>query len=83
MHKSDFLIIHYNGTLSYASPGVFRQNQLAKMTSDLCEDGGDKQREKETPAASKASSVSPLRALELPGPWNSPLSPVTPPLINN
>lgn len=36
-----------------------RQSQLARMTSDLCEDGGDKQREKETPAASKASSVSP------------------------
>lgn len=51
------------------------------MTSDLYEDGGDKQREKETPAASKASSVSPLSAvmsLELPGPWNSPPSPVTP-----
>ncbi|XP_051250774.1 stem-loop binding protein 2 isoform X1 [Dicentrarchus labrax] len=55
------------------------QSQLAKMTSDLCEDGGDKQREKEAPAASKASSVSPLSAvtsLELPGPWTSPLSPV-------
>ncbi|XP_038564064.1 stem-loop binding protein 2 isoform X1 [Micropterus salmoides] len=54
------------------------QSQLAKMTSDLYEDGGDKQREKETPAASKASSVSPLSAvmsLELPGPWNSPPSP--------
>lgn len=54
-----------------------RQSQLAKMTSDLCEDGGDKQREKETSAASKASSVSPLSdvtSLELPGPWNSPLS---------
>ncbi|XP_074468360.1 stem-loop binding protein 2 isoform X2 [Sebastes fasciatus] len=48
------------------------QNQLAQMTSDLCEEGGDKQREKETPAASKASSVSPL---ELPGPWTVPLSP--------
>ncbi|XP_068587857.1 stem-loop binding protein 2 [Cebidichthys violaceus] len=54
------------------------QNQLAKMTSDPCEDGGDKQREKETSAASKASSVSPLSAvtsLERPGPWNVPLSP--------
>ncbi|XP_049447819.1 stem-loop binding protein 2 isoform X1 [Epinephelus fuscoguttatus] len=54
------------------------QSQLAKMTSDLCEDGGDKQREKETPEASKASSVSPLSAvmsLELPGSWNVPLSP--------
>lgn len=51
------------------------------MTSDLCGDGGDKQREKETPAASKASSMSPLSdvtSLELPGPWNSPPSPVTP-----
>lgn len=60
--------------------GCGRQSQLAKMTSDLCEDGGDEQREKETPAASKASSVSPLSAkssLELPGPWNIPLSPVT------
>nr|XP_046266705.1 stem-loop binding protein 2 [Scatophagus argus] len=54
------------------------QTQLAKMTSDLCEDGGDEQREKEAPAASKASSVSPVSAvtsLELPGAWNSPLSP--------
>ncbi|CAJ1063170.1 stem-loop binding protein 2 [Xyrichtys novacula] len=54
------------------------QNQLAKMTSDLCEDGGDKQREKETHVSSKASSVSPLSAgtsMELPGPWTSPLSP--------
>ncbi|XP_056266018.1 stem-loop binding protein 2 isoform X2 [Pseudoliparis swirei] len=53
------------------------QSQLAKMTSDLCEDGGDQQREKEAPAASKASSVSP-RSLEPPGPWNDPPSPVTP-----
>lgn len=48
------------------------------MTSDLCEDGGEKQREKET---SKASSVCHLSAgtlLELPGPWTIPLSPVTP-----
>ncbi|XP_041657780.1 stem-loop binding protein 2 isoform X1 [Cheilinus undulatus] len=53
------------------------QSQLAKMTSDLCEDGGDEQREKETCAASKASSVSPPSAattLELTGPWTSPLS---------
>lgn len=59
-----------------------RQSQLAKMTSELCEDGGDGQREKEAPAASKASSGSPLSAvtpLELPGPWSSPLSPVTAP----
>ncbi|XP_070712216.1 stem-loop binding protein 2 [Pempheris klunzingeri] len=51
------------------------QNQLAKMTSELCEDGGDKQREKETPAASKASSGSPVSSVDLPGPWSSPLSP--------
>ncbi|XP_076607195.1 stem-loop binding protein 2 [Chaetodon auriga] len=51
------------------------QSHLEKMTSDLCEDGGDKRREKETPAASKASSASPLTSLELPGPWSSPLSP--------
>ncbi|XP_069565868.1 stem-loop binding protein 2 [Brachyistius frenatus] len=50
------------------------QSQLAKMTSDLCEDGGDRQREKETPEASKASSVSPLSAVELPGAWTVPLS---------
>lgn len=41
------------------------------MTSELCEDGGDGQREKE------ASSVSPL---ERPGPWSNPLSPVTAPV---
>ncbi|XP_026184020.1 stem-loop binding protein 2 [Mastacembelus armatus] len=54
------------------------QSQLAKMTSDLCEDGAEKQREKETPAASKASFVSALSArtpLELPGPWTVPGSP--------
>ncbi|XP_029304333.1 LOW QUALITY PROTEIN: stem-loop binding protein 2 [Cottoperca gobio] len=53
------------------------QSQLAKMTSELREEGGDKPREKEPPA-SKASSVSPLAAvtlLQLPGPWNVPLSP--------
>ncbi|XP_071390837.1 stem-loop binding protein 2 [Centroberyx affinis] len=51
------------------------QSQLAKMTSELCEDGWEKekQREKETPAASKASSVclDPAAAWDLP-----PLSPV-------
>lgn len=60
-----------------------RQSQLAKMTSELCEDGGDGQREKEAPAVSKASSVSPLSAatsLEPPGLWSSPLSPVTAPV---
>ncbi|KAK5858112.1 hypothetical protein PBY51_002280 [Eleginops maclovinus] len=41
------------------------QNQLAKMTSDLCEDG-DRQRERAPPAASKA---------EPPRPWNCPLTP--------
>ncbi|XP_034539284.1 stem-loop binding protein 2 [Notolabrus celidotus] len=51
------------------------QSQLARMTSDLCEDEGVKQREKETHAASKASSVSPRSAVELSGPWISPLSP--------
>lgn len=59
-----------------------RQSQLAKMTSELCEDGGEGQREKEAPAVSEASSVSPLSAatsLELPGAWSSPLSPVTAP----
>ncbi|KAI3374088.1 hypothetical protein L3Q82_022629, partial [Scortum barcoo] len=61
-----------------ADPVEQLQSQLAKMTSDLCEDGGDEQREKETPAASKASSVSPLSAvtsLERPGAWSSPLTP--------
>lgn len=59
--------------------GSCRQSQLAKMTSDLCEDGGEKLREKDAPAASKASSVSPPLAgtpPELPGPWTIPLSPV-------
>ncbi|XP_058483699.1 stem-loop binding protein 2 [Solea solea] len=54
------------------------QSQLAKMTSGLCEDIGDKQREKETPAASEASSVSPLStgtSLDMPGPWGVPFSP--------
>lgn len=59
---------------------VCRQSQLAKMTSELCEDRGDEQREKEPPVVSKASSVSPL-SLKLPGPWTSPVSPVTPPVI--
>lgn len=57
-----------------------RQSQLAKMTSELCEDRGEEQREKEPPVVSKASSVSPL-SLELPGAWTSPVSPVTPPVI--
>nr|XP_061801381.1 uncharacterized protein LOC133592747 [Nerophis lumbriciformis] len=52
------------------------QKQLAKMTSDLCDDG-EKRRERETIAAPKAS-LSPLSAdmsPELPGTWNVPLSP--------
>ncbi|XP_029957285.1 stem-loop binding protein 2 [Salarias fasciatus] len=49
------------------------QSQLAKMTSDLCEDRGDEQREKEPVVASEASSVSPL---ELPGAWSVPLAPL-------
>ncbi|XP_017259914.1 stem-loop binding protein 2 [Kryptolebias marmoratus] len=44
------------------------QSQLAKMTSDLCEEGGDEQREKEPPAASPLS-------VEVPGVWTVPLSP--------
>ncbi|XP_028278286.1 stem-loop binding protein 2 isoform X2 [Parambassis ranga] len=50
------------------------QSQLAKMTSDLCEDGGDERRR----AAPKASCVSPRSAaapLDLPGAWTVPLSP--------
>lgn len=46
------------------------QRQLARMTSDLCEDGGGEQREKETPAA-----ASPPSSVEIPGPWIVPLSP--------
>ncbi|XP_047463570.1 stem-loop binding protein 2 [Mugil cephalus] len=51
------------------------QSQLAKMTSDLCEDRGVDQREKETLVASKASSGCPPSAamsLELPGAWTPP-----------
>lgn len=50
------------------------------MTSELCDSGADEQREMEAPAASKSSSVSPLSvsaSLELPGPWSSPVSPVS------
>lgn len=57
---------------------LFRQSQLEKMTSDLFENVGDEQREKETPA-SKVSSVSPLLAATpsaLPGAWTVPVSPV-------
>ncbi|XP_053188209.1 stem-loop binding protein 2 [Scomber japonicus] len=59
-------------TTNPPDPVELLQSQLSRMTSDLCEDGGDRQREKETPAAPKASSVSPL---EPPGPWSVPLSP--------
>lgn len=63
---------------------LFRsQSQLAKMTSELCDGGADEQREKEAPAASKSSSVSPLSvaaSLELPGPWSCPASPVNMPI---
>uniref|UniRef100_A0A3P8V4T4 Stem-loop binding protein 2 n=1 Tax=Cynoglossus semilaevis TaxID=244447 RepID=A0A3P8V4T4_CYNSE len=65
-------------TLDSDDPVEQLQSQLAKMTSGLCEDVGDKQREKETPAASEASSVSPLStgmSLEQPGPWSAPFSP--------
>ncbi|XP_037126180.1 stem-loop binding protein 2 isoform X2 [Syngnathus acus] len=49
------------------------QNQLAKMTSDSCGDGGDKRREKETLAA---SSAPPLSAdMSPPTARNVPLSP--------
>lgn len=77
--------------LALASDGVvqrfflfllYRQSQLAKMTSELCDSGADEQREKEAPATSKSSSLSPLSvatSLELPGPWSSPVSPVTAP----
>ncbi|XP_014184825.1 stem-loop binding protein 2 [Haplochromis burtoni] len=55
------------------------QSQLEKMTSDLFENVGDEQREKETPASSKVSSVSPLLAATpsaLPGAWAVPVSPL-------
>ncbi|XP_029923889.1 stem-loop binding protein 2 isoform X1 [Myripristis murdjan] len=52
------------------------QSQLAKMTSELCEEGERGKQREETPAASKASSVSPVGSLDLPGPWELPhLSP--------
>ncbi|XP_061595117.1 stem-loop binding protein 2 [Cololabis saira] len=53
------------------------QSQLAKMTSDLCEDGGrNEQRENEAPAASNASiSPTAVSSEGKPGAWNIPLSP--------
>ncbi|KAI4796854.1 hypothetical protein KUCAC02_026724 [Chaenocephalus aceratus] len=60
---ADHLIDHLDPPDSQ-DPVEQLQNQLAKMTSDLCEDG-DRQREREPPA-SKA---------EPPGPWSCPLTP--------
>ncbi|KAK1874642.1 Oocyte-specific histone RNA stem-loop-binding protein 2 [Dissostichus eleginoides] len=60
---TDHLIDHLVDHLDPPTPRT-PQNQLAKMTSDLCEDG-DRQREREPPA-SKA---------EPPGPWSRPLTP--------
>ncbi|XP_035480422.1 stem-loop binding protein 2 isoform X1 [Scophthalmus maximus] len=65
-------------TIDAEDPVEQLQSQLAKMTSGLCEDRGDEQREKETLESSVASSVSPLSAgtsLELHGPWTVPFSP--------
>ncbi|KAJ4921254.1 hypothetical protein JOQ06_007866 [Pogonophryne albipinna] len=60
---TDHLIDHLDPPDSQ-DPVEQLQKQLAKMTSDLCEDG-DRQREREPPA-SKA---------EPPGPWSCPLTP--------
>lgn len=61
--------------VEYSLSRCRRQSQLAKMTSDLCEDGGDKDKQMEDiSAAFKTSPVSPL---EEPGPWDLLLSPVT------
>ncbi|KAK1883019.1 Oocyte-specific histone RNA stem-loop-binding protein 2 [Dissostichus eleginoides] len=62
-HLIDHLVDHLDPPDSQ-DPVEQLQNQLAKMTSDLCEDG-DRQREREPPA-SKA---------EPPGPWSRPLTP--------
>lgn len=78
MEPRVFGSVFVGGCFPPAPSGVCRQSQLAKMTSDLCEDGGDKRREKETRAVSKASSASAGTSTELPGPWTVPLSPVTP-----
>ncbi|XP_068187926.1 stem-loop binding protein 2 [Antennarius striatus] len=61
------------------------QSQLANLTSGLCEDGGDEQRENEAPETSTASSVFPLSAetsLELPGSWSFPPSPTDGSLVS-
>ncbi|XP_024117049.1 stem-loop binding protein 2 isoform X2 [Oryzias melastigma] len=54
------------------------QSQLAKMTSDLCEDGGDEQRENRAPASSKVFSVSPFSTAceDSAGAWTVPTSPM-------
>ncbi|XP_004076089.1 uncharacterized protein LOC101168727 isoform X1 [Oryzias latipes] len=54
------------------------QSQLAKMTSDLCEDGGDEQRGNRAPASSKVFSVCPFSAAceEPAGAWTVPTSPM-------
>ncbi|XP_054592924.2 stem-loop binding protein 2 isoform X1 [Nothobranchius furzeri] len=70
---SDHPVSDQSDALDTPDPVEQLQSQLAKMTSDLCEDG-DEQREKETPAASEASSVSP-RPVEIPGVWTVSLSP--------
>uniref|UniRef100_I3KN37 Stem-loop binding protein 2 n=1 Tax=Oreochromis niloticus TaxID=8128 RepID=I3KN37_ORENI len=58
------------------TPDPVEQLQLEKMTSDLFENVGDEQREKETPASSKVSSVSLLLAATpsaLPAVWTVPV----------
>nr|XP_057942545.1 stem-loop binding protein 2 isoform X2 [Doryrhamphus excisus] len=60
-------------TIDALDPVEQLQNQLARMTSDLCDDG-ENERE-ETLVASKASSVSPLSGEMSSGSWNVPLSP--------
>ncbi|XP_054611449.1 stem-loop binding protein 2 isoform X2 [Dunckerocampus dactyliophorus] len=61
-------------TIDALDPVEQLQNQLARMTSDLCDDGGEKLSE-ETLVPSKASSVSPLSGEMSSGTWNVPLSP--------
>ncbi|XP_075994679.1 stem-loop binding protein 2 [Genypterus blacodes] len=53
------------------SPVDQLQSQLAKMTSDLCEDGEDA----DLTDISAAFETSPVSPLELPGPWDVLLSP--------
>nr|XP_020479963.1 uncharacterized protein LOC109974218 isoform X2 [Monopterus albus] len=78
LHLWDPLTDNQSDTADTQDPVEHLQSQLAKMTSDLCEDRAETEREKQTPTASKASFVSPLSAgtpPELPGPWTVPLSP--------